>query len=386
MASPIITPLPVQTDTEYRPISKMAVVGFILAIPSLAIFMSDNLFWVFLVFTIPAMILSTMALRSIRSSEGNLAGEAVAMLGIVISVASGLGWLTMTVVTKYITESEARSQIEIYFDKMKTNQPGAAFLMMNPPKFRHQMTFNPEEHAKLRKMFPAEQASVSMFDSFLVDPVCGPLLRYGDKVKLTYAGLVEAKVERGSINYRFRYLLESPVTKGSCIVLARSEDFATDEGIRRDWITGIDRNSSVLQDTAYGEQLKVATLKCSEEVERVIFAIANDEKEPIKEILDPKITGEFSTVLGYLRSPDRKGPVFVSLLKPLRLRADKLEGKTWTLTFDCTTSAEKKYGVDFSLTLTNDPATNKWKIIDCRFLGMRKVHADGPVAVAPTKE
>ena len=133
MASPIITPMPVQTDTNYRPMSRMAVIGLILALPSTLIFASESLSWMLLVITIPAIILCVLAWRNIRGSQGNLAGEALAILGLVISVGSGLGWLTMTTVSKYVTESEARTACDDWLAKMQRGEAGTAFLMQVAP-------------------------------------------------------------------------------------------------------------------------------------------------------------------------------------------------------------------------------------------------------------
>src|SRR5262245_9258132 len=145
MASPIITPIPIQTETEYRPISRLAVIGLLMSLPSMLLFV--DLTWALFIFTIPAVFISVVALRAIRRSDGALAGEAVALMGIVISVACGLGWVTAELVTKAVTQYEARQAVDDWFEKMRTGKSGAAFLLTQPPKMRR-IPFNPEEYRK----------------------------------------------------------------------------------------------------------------------------------------------------------------------------------------------------------------------------------------------
>lgn len=380
MASPIITPLPIQTDTEYRPISKMAVVGLILSLPCALIFTSENLYWMLIVPILPAIIISFLALRTIRNSEGNLAGEAVAIIAIVIAVGCGLGWLTMTMVTRYVTELEAKAAVDDWIKKMQQNESGAAFLMTKPGAARR-INFSPEEISRLRKQFPHDQFS-SEYDSFLIDPISGQFSRYGDKVKMTYGGLVESKTQRGDNPiYLFRYLIESPTTTGSCIVAATSENSMTDEGIRRDWLIRVDNNANFITETPYGGELSFVSTRAQDIAEHFAMAIANDERDVYEKLLDKKNLGEFPLVLGYFRNKDKRGSIYgIGLQKPLRLRSDKKEGKRWTLVYDCTMFIEGERGVDFSMTLTSEePQSDNWQIKDVRFLGMRKLQTRKPM-------
>lgn len=372
MASPIITPLPVQTDTEYRPISRMAVAGLVLAIPSMLIFAMSNLWWLLILVCLPAAIVSIMALRQIRQSEGNLAGEAVALLAIVISVGCGLGWLTMMTVTKYITENEARATVDQWIYKMQNNEPGAAFLLMMSPRKR-EITFSPEDHGRLRRQFPTAK-HVSQFDNFLIDPICGILMRYRDQASLKYDMLLDTKSLNNSTSYKFRYVLNSPVGNGTCVISAVSEDYLTDAGVRRDWVMSIDNNATQFQHTSYGEQLMTAFNRAQSALEKFVFAIAIDEKEVYQAMLSKENLGEFSTVLGYIRPQDKQGEIFLSLQKPMRLRSDKLEGNRWTMTIDCTTVIENSRGVEFSVTCTTDDLSkNQWTLSNVRFMGMKRL-------------
>ncbi len=375
MASPIITPMPVQTDTNYRPMSRMAVIGLILALPSTLIFASESLSWILLVITLPAIILCMLAWRNIRSSQGNLAGEALAILGLVISVGSGLGWLTMTTVSKYVTESEARTACNDWLAKMRRGEAGAAFLMLVPPSNRR-LDFNPEEHNRLRKQFPGQQQNVSEFDNFLVEEVCGQLLRYGDKMEIQYVGLLETKTVRDSVSFHFRYYFKSPSAVGTFMVVARAQDYYDDDGIRRDWVLAIDNNATQYQDSPYGEQLRITNARAFDATERFIFAVANPEdKDLIQKMVDPKNQGELQTVIGYIRPKGKVGPItMIETKKPMRLRADSKTDYILTATYDCTTIVEKDRAIDFAITYVTD-ITNPEKSIlqNCRFMGTRKV-------------
>lgn len=391
MASPIITPLPVQTDTEYRPISKLAVVGLLVALPSMLIFASENLFWMLIIPILPAIIMCSIGLRAIRSSEGNLAGEAVALLGLVIAVGSGLGWLTMTLVTKYVTETEARAAVDDWISKLQKGEAGAAYLMTKAPGAR-KINYNPEELNRLRKQFPHNQYA-SDFDNFLIEPISGLFLRYGDKMKMTYGGLLESKSQRGSETYRFRYNIESPILNGSCIVVATSENYLDDDGIRRDYVLRFDTNGMYAKDTPYGGELSFMRIKAEDQAQRFAFAIANDEVDIYTKMLDAKNPGDFSMLLGFARPKDIRGAILdIKIQRPLRLRADKKEGNQWTMTFDCTLYIADSRGIDFAVTaVSQDEKGNAWLFRDLRFLGLRKINnapavmTTGPNTVPPVE-
>ncbi|HQR09118.1 MAG TPA: hypothetical protein PLN21_20015 [Gemmatales bacterium] len=374
MASPIITPMPVQTDTNYRPISRMAVIGLILSLPSAFIFASDNLFWLLFVVTLPAFILCFLAWKSIRNSQGNLAGEPLAILGIVISVACGLGWLTMSTVAKYVTESEARAAADAWIAKMQNGEAGAAFLMKVSPGSR-KLDFNPEEHGRLRKQFPGQQQELSELDNFLVDEVCSQLLRYRDKLVVSYNGLLEAKAIREVPVFRFSYHYVGPAKEGNFVVVARAEDFDGQDGMRRDWVLNIDSNGNRSQETPYGDQLRVQGNRATEAVEKFVFAAANQESNEIQKMVDSKNQGELQTVIGYIRPKTKVGTISeIATKKPLRLRADRKSDNVMILTYDCTTLIDKERAIDFSIDYVADVTKPEGAMLqNCRFLGTRKL-------------
>jgi hypothetical protein len=382
MTSPIITPIPIQTETEYRPVSRLAVIGLLLSLPSIALFV--NLTWALFIFTMPAVLISAIALRAIRRSDGALAGEAVALMGIVISVACGLGWVTAEMVTKLVTQYEARQAVDDWIEKMRTGQSGAAFLLTQAPRMRR-ISFNPEEHRKLRKQFPIAQEA-SHYDNFLADPILGQFLRNGEQVKAEYVGLVAQRTVNTSVVYNFKYRLTTPETEGDWIVAVRSEDEMTDQGMRREWIMGYDRNTSVLPLTKHGESVQYAVTQATPYVERLVTNVANEKRDALEQLLtkDKTKRGEFEQVYGYLRNKVEGRPVFMALQKPLRLRGAKKDGSSWHLTFDCTTLIERERLVEFTITAVSDPAdAQKWTLENCRFYSTRRVITPDDDPAAP---
>lgn len=380
MASPIITPLPVQTETDYRPVSKLAVSGFLLAIPAVFIFFSENLYWLLIVPILPAIIICIVAWRSIRNSDGNLAGEPVAMLGLVVAVGCGLGWITMMTVTRFVNESEARTTVDEWLGKLSKKEFGAAYLYTKPPSARR-LTFNPEEYGRLRRQFPHDQF-VSDFDNFLIEPVTNLFMRYGDQVKVNYSGLIDSRMLKGeTANFRFRYTITCPSLEGSFVVNANSSFSNTDEGIRRDWDVTIDRNSLMIRETNYGSEFTFVKNKAQDSLEKMIVGIANDEEEDYAKLLDKNALGDFSLILGYIRDKDRKGPLLeISLQKPFRLFRDQKEGDSWTLGIECTTFIEGSRGVDFACTALSKDKGNTWVFRDFKFQGIRRIkQATGPM-------
>lgn len=375
MASPIITPIPVQTATEYRPISRLAVVGLLLAIPSIFLFVSANLSWLFFLFTLPGFVLAVVSLRAIRRSDGALAGETVALLGVVLSVACGLGWVTAEVVSKVVTEMEARRTADDWLNKVRKGQPGAAFLMTQQARKRQDLRFNPEEYHQLRKQFPdAQQAS--FYDSFIADPVYSQLLRHGENAKVEYRGLVDQQSRPGMVLYSFKYRLTTPEMEGDLILSVRTEDVQTDQGVRREWLLGYDRNASLLTFTRYGEEILYAQTQVGDVIEKLVFAVANEKRDAIDQVLaqDPAKRGEFELVYGYLRNKVENAGVVMGLQKPVRLRSARKEGNSWVLVFDCTTQVNYERVVDFSITGVSDPsARDKWVLQDVRFNNTRRI-------------
>jgi hypothetical protein len=375
-ASPIITPIPVQTDTEYRPISRLAVAGLLLALPSVLLFASNNLSWVFFLFTLPAVVLATVALQAIVKSDGALAGEAVARLAIVIAVACGLGWVTNEVVTKYVTELEARTVADDWLEKMRKGEPGAAFLLSQHPKMRG-VTFHPEEYNKLRKQFPAAQEA-SQFDAFLSDPIYGQLMRYGEEAKFAYVGSVDHQARPGSITYNFKYRLTTPEVEGDIIVVIRSEDVQNEQGIRREWILSCDRAAARLRGTKLGEEVAYAAVQVEEVLDKLFRSVANERRPEVDALLtkEPSKRGEFELVYGYLRNNIEGRGVSVGVQKPIRLRSAKKVNGVWLMTFDCTALVEGEKIVEFSIDATGDSADKtKWALQNCRFVGTRSVLA-----------
>ena len=309
-------------------------------------------------------------------SEGALAGETVARLAIVIAVACGLGWVTTEVVTKYVTELEARTTADDWLEKMRKGEPGAAFLMSQHPKMRF-VTFNPEEYNKLRKQYPAAQEA-SQFDAFLADPIYGQFLRYGDEAKFQYVGSVDYQARPGSIAYNFKYHLATPEVEGDFIVAIRSEEVQNEQGVRREWILSCDRTASRLRGTKLGEEVQYAATQVEEVLDKLFRSVANERRAEVDALLtkDTSKRGEFELVYGYLRNNIEGRGVSVGVQKPIRLRSAKKLNGGFTMSFDCTALVEGEKIVEFALDAAQDSTDKtKWSLQNCRFVGTRRVLA-----------
>ncbi len=374
MGSPIITPMPVQTDTEYRPVSRLAIVGLILSCFSFLLF--GGLGLVLLLFTIPGGVLSYIALRTIRKSEGTLVGEPIALLGIIVAVACGLGWSTSQLMNRYITDLEGKRALDQWLGYFQRGEVGSAFLMTRPPKFRN-IPFSPEDHRRLRLQFPSDQR-VSEFDGFLADPNYSQFIRYRDQVKLTYLSQIESSYQNGSYVHRWKYHMTTPVSEGDVVFVARSEDVTTERGTRRLWSVYFEAGSSRTQKTQYGSELAAAEKESQELAKKnFILPIANEEFDTVRQILDPDKTkqGNYEQLLGYLRPKNATGQVLMELQLPLQLDSEKKEGNGWALNYRCTAVLNQDREVQFSIRMTKDEAKKSWTISQCKFLGERRVLA-----------
>jgi hypothetical protein len=386
MASPIVTPFAAPAEMEYRPISRIAIIGLILSLFSPLLFLTDNGFLWLIFFVIPGAVLSILARRAVMQSEGSLAGEALANLGIILSVCCGLGWMTSRLVSVYVTDMEARDAIETWIDQMQSGKSGTAFLYTMQPKLRN-LDFNPEDHRHLRLRFPNQTARGSLYDAFVVNPIYSQLLRYGKDARMTYLSQVDNTVYRGTHTFRLRYDMQTPIANGEVIFVAKSEDVDTDQGVRRQWSLAVENSpTNPPRSTQHGEELLEMINQASAEVNQFVMAIANAEQAKLKQMLvdDPQKQGEFQQVFGYLRSTSAQGPVLMGLMLPMQLAAEQKIGNEWKLTFDCTVTVVPDREVDFSLVASKESSpSGKWKLSGLKFVGMHKTVHQLPSTTGP---
>jgi hypothetical protein len=382
MASPIITPFAAKTETDYRPISRMAIVGLLLSCFSPLLFFVENGIFCLVFFAIPGGIISILARRAILNSEGSLAGESLAILGTVLAVTCGLGWATSRLVSSFVTDMESRQAVDQWIAQLQRGESGAGFLMTLPPHMRANLPFHPENHRQLRQHFPAQAGSESAFDSFIVNPVYSQILRYGDRAHVTYVSRLEGSITRGTSFVRLKYRLETPISSGDLIFIARSEDNSTEQGVLRQWYMYLENPLATIQPTHYGEELAAMINRSYDQIKRFVNAVSKTEENQISDLIDSKSQGnvDYKQLLGYLHPS--KESVNIGLRTPLRVRAEQKTDAGWKITLECSAIIMEEREVDFSLVASSDPTgASKWKLSDFKFLGEHKRMTQLPVTV-----
>lgn len=184
------TPLPageqVSAESDYRPLAALSIIGLCLAV-FFAVFILVNVLvgWVrgtpftveawFLIFPLTGAVVSYLAQRQIRNSEGTRAGMALATSGLWISVLFGLGYAAYMGATNFALRKQAEDFLTNpetgFLAKLKDPaQVNAAFLMIVPPDLRENI--NPEDERRMQKVYQRR------LDDFRSNPIVG-IVRQG---------------------------------------------------------------------------------------------------------------------------------------------------------------------------------------------------------------
>jgi hypothetical protein len=154
MAEPITPPSrpvpPPVTDRDadaYRPLSLLALAGFVVAclwalivvLGGVAAVLAGSPWlmplWTFLL-PLAGAALAGVALFQIRQSEGTRAGAALAVWGLLLSVLFGLGYGAYVAATRLAVEQQAKAVAQDWFDKLRDGKVYAAYRLTIDPARR----------------------------------------------------------------------------------------------------------------------------------------------------------------------------------------------------------------------------------------------------------
>jgi hypothetical protein len=283
MADTLPTPPPVGAPITYRPLSGFAVCGFVLAClfallvliaAAVALYQGVPFFYSAWVLLIPAsgLVLSLVARGQIRNAEGTRAGDALAKLGIGLSVMFGLGYFAYYHVTglaitsqanAFLTEVQPDSGFFPHLVKAASSKTDlyAAFLLSLPVTERG--TSRPEDHNSMQRLY----------DKSNVDGSAGPLTAFRnhtfvrlilttppDQITIEPLGVQGWEYESRSYRVRRTYRVTVPEGWVDFSVLVQSNE-AEAAGEQRRWFVLLSRlykprDPNALKLTQLGEGLQ----------------------------------------------------------------------------------------------------------------------------------
>jgi hypothetical protein len=336
-----------------------------------------------LVFAVVGLVASVLARRQIRQSDGTMAGEIPATIGIVLSVACGLGWATHRFTMQTILAHEASAAIESWLTNLREGDEAAAFLAAELPRERRSVPST--DVRTLRAHFPPDPGStVGRFDVFRSADLPSVLFRYGSQFVAHTSGLKGWRYERGSYFVKYDYTFTTPEVTRLAEITAISEDVSTPQGQRREWrILHINRNEAT-QLTQYGQELKDAQRDSTRVVIGWIQTVsAGKLKEAADFFTDEGSRDVTRQVYDFLRgdAPPDQAVMFMLRLPFLLVHDEKVGAGGWKLVYRTVLDATTREA-EIELTAHTDDAGKGemgWKLQELKFLGGRKKPKPAPL-------
>ncbi|MGL4465047.1 MAG: hypothetical protein ACRDD1_00070 [Planctomycetia bacterium] len=124
-----------QIETAYRPISRLAIISGLFALASLLSF-ADPIFWFI---PVAAFAVSVTSSRFLDKAKQEYAGQLLAKLAVLVSLAAGIGSITRYSIEYVILTTEARAYANEFVDDVLSNRPKEAFAKTVAPLNRSGM-------------------------------------------------------------------------------------------------------------------------------------------------------------------------------------------------------------------------------------------------------
>lgn len=371
------TTAPPSAETQYQPLSSLAVVGLAFGLASPLVFFIDA-WWALFLLPLPALALSTLARRRIARSNGALAGQTAATFGVALSVICGLGWVTHFMTRDWILEHESRQVVLGWIEKLRNGQDGQAFLDCVEPS-RRRIDFEPEPRNLKLHFPPPEGGTAPLYDTYRYSHFVSTVLRYGAKVEFTPMGRPEYKRVLGlteredQLKYRFR--CTCPLGAGTATVTVVSANVPVASGVRRDWYI---QNQEIALDSPneYNLRLDEATRSANVAVDYMAHLIAEGEKAKAEKLFaEARSLGDFSQLYNVIRGgAATTGKVNFTTRKPMLVLQDQGADRRWNLTLRGQFQSDTRE-VEFEMGLATDDLVRElqgWRFLSCRFLGERR--------------
>lgn len=158
--------------------------------------------------------LSLIGMRSVRNSDGTLAGLKIAKTGLWLSLVSGLGYGSYYGATYLAVRQQADSAVQAWFDKLRNGKTNEAFLLTKPAEVAR--TANPDDERIMMTRFNTpigggKTASKSgELDTFRSNDVINRVKQAGAAAKINALGVRSWEHREGTYMVKRVYEIETP--------------------------------------------------------------------------------------------------------------------------------------------------------------------------------
>jgi hypothetical protein len=249
-------PTPVHDVINYRPISVMALLGLGLSLVyslfvvlfALLAFMSRDAFilesWHY-VFPVTAIVVSWLAVRQIRNSEGTLAGETLAKWGIWVSVLTGFGYGAYHLATTLAIRQQSYSFLMVqdssgrssgFLSLLKDDKVAHAFLLTMPNSSR--TAYNPDNPSSwLTKVeIPSGDVHKGAYTEFADAELVYVAKQVGEEEgSIESLGVQNWEYKNGSYRIEQSFRIPTKEIVLDIIIPVRSADSSNQQGVGRTW-------------------------------------------------------------------------------------------------------------------------------------------------------
>jgi hypothetical protein len=238
------------SDTGYQRISGFAIAGFVIGL-LFVLFLLIQIVIGFLshstvllplwleFFAALGVCLSLIGLRSIRNSDGTLAGVKIAKAGMWISLVAGLGYGSYYGATYLAIRQQADARVMTWFDKLRKGKINEAFLMTQAAEIAK--TANPDDEKQMQTRFntlPANARSTAKgggLDLFRNNEVIYMIKQGGDATKVVPQGVRSWEHREGVYLLKRVYEVETPEGSFQVLLSAVGRDGADAGKEGRSW-------------------------------------------------------------------------------------------------------------------------------------------------------
>jgi hypothetical protein len=262
-------------DVGYKRISSFAIAGLVIG----ALFVVFLLLQVLMGFSshstvlmplwlefLPALgvVLSFLGIRSIRTSDGTLAGMRIAKSGLWLSLVAGLGYASYYGATYLAVRQQADAAVQTWADKLRQGKLNEAFLLTQGPGERRGT--NPDDERAMENRFnapikggpPGSVSKGGMLDLFRDNELIYMLRQGGKDTKVIPLGVRSWDENTGSHTIRRVYGIETPEATFALQIVAQGQDDLNSPDKGRAWKIGFMESSvekDSLKKTPLGQRL-----------------------------------------------------------------------------------------------------------------------------------
>jgi hypothetical protein len=239
-------PAPAATEEVYRPLSLMALGGFLLAVLFTLVLLVGTAFAVFgsspllmplpmLGLPIAAAIVSWAARRHIQASEGTLSGAALTSWGLGLSLVLGIVYAAYYFGTYVAIEQQAGAVVEEYLDRLRKGEVDKAFVLCINSDSRPPLGDN--LRVDLENMFGEQRRGLPSIGQFRQQQSIKLVSGGGPGTEFARLGVADWSHTAKDQGYKvaFRYRLKSDIATFDLLVTAVGTDPRPDDEGRRQW-------------------------------------------------------------------------------------------------------------------------------------------------------